>query len=91
VVPARYARGCCAYCRPHDVLNKVFVIHDTLGWKSWVAHIKETRGITWTRTIEIKDEETGRVKTGWWWAKEFAPGYDEAIGERLQPQSEDAA
>lgn len=73
------------------IVNKTFVIHDTLGWKSWVAHIKETKGITWTRTIEMRDEETGRIKIGWWWASEYAPGYDEATGEKLPPRSEDAA
>ncbi|MCK1322129.1 hypothetical protein IVA94_14755 [Bradyrhizobium sp. 156] len=73
------------------IVNKTFVIHDTLGWKSWVAHLKETKGITWTRTIEMRDEETGRIKIGWWWASEYAPGYDEATGERHAPKSEDAA
>jgi hypothetical protein len=72
------------------MLNKVFVVYETLGWKSWVAHIKETRGITWSRTIERRDDESGRVQNGWWWPAEFAPGYDEATGERLSPPSEDA-
>ena len=71
------------------MLNKTFVIFDTLGWKSWVAHIKETRGITWSRTIERRDEETGRVQLGWWWPAEYAPGYDEATGERIAPKSEE--
>ncbi|SHJ71300.1 hypothetical protein SAMN05444159_1293 [Bradyrhizobium lablabi] len=73
------------------MLNKTFVILDTLGWKSWVAHIKQTRGITWSRTIERRDEETGRVQLGWWWPSEYAPGYDEATGERIAPQSEEDA
>jgi hypothetical protein len=67
-------------------VDKVFVIEGTLGWKSWVAHTKEIRGITWSRTIERKDD-ADRIQVGWWWPKEFAPGYDEATGEKLPPQS----
>jgi hypothetical protein len=70
------------------MLNKVFVIVDTLGWKSWVAHIKETRGITWSRSIERRDD-ANRIQFGWWWPSEYAPGYDEATGEKLPPQSEE--
>jgi hypothetical protein len=69
-------------------VDKVFVIEGTLGWKSWVAHTKEIRGITWSRTIERKDD-AGRIQVGWWWPKEFAPGYDEATGEKLPPASEE--
>jgi glutathione S-transferase len=72
------------------MLNKTFVILDTLGWKSWVAHIKETRGITWSRTIEKRDD-AGRVQLGWWWPSEYAPGYDEATGERVAPSAEENA
>lgn len=69
----------------------VFVIVGTLGWKSWVAHIKETRGITWSRTSERRDD-ANRIQEGWWWSSEFAPGYDEATGERIAPaENEDAA
>jgi hypothetical protein len=66
------------------MLNKVFVVVDTLGWKSWVTHIKETRGVTWSRTIEKRDD-ANRVQNGWWWPEEFAPGWDPATGERVAP------
>jgi hypothetical protein len=72
------------------MINRVFVVVESLGWKSWVTHIKETKGITWSRTIERTDD-AGHVQHGWWWPAEYAPGYDEATGERIAPQSEDAA
>ena len=74
-----------------SMVNKVFVIHDTLGWKSWVAHIFATKGIRWSKTLERKDD-AGHVQHGWWWPAEYAPGYDEATGEKLAPtDAENAA
>ena len=73
------------------MLNKVFVIQDTPGWRSWVIHIKETRGITWSRAVERRDDETGRVQCGWWWPEEFAPGWDSATGERIPPANSEVS
>lgn len=70
------------------ILNKVFVVVETLGWKSWVAHIKETKGTTWSLTMERRDD-ANRIQIGWWWPSEFAPGYDEATGEKHPPESSD--
>ncbi|MES2030866.1 MAG: DUF1376 domain-containing protein [Pseudomonadota bacterium] len=72
------------------MVSKVFVIKETLGWKSWVAHLLETRGIKWSKFVEVKDD-AGRVKEGWWWPSEYAPGYDEATGEKLAPSAEEDA
>lgn len=71
------------------VSSKVFVIVGTQGWISWDT---EHRAANNGRGLPTTQHQIGNViRDGWWCTSEFAPGWDEATGEKLPPSAEDAA
>lgn len=72
------------------IVNKVFVVEGTLEWNCWSQYWRETRGRSWSATVE-NTGANGRTQTGWWRPTRFPPGYDEATGEKLQGKNGEAA
>jgi hypothetical protein len=66
-----------------------FIIEGTLEWACWERYLRETTG----RGSPVTDnrDEAGRLRRGWFRPAKVPEGYDEATGERIAPQSEDAA
>ncbi|SRR5258708_1269957 len=70
------------------VSSRIFVEVGTLEWTCWTQHHRDTGKLPpQPRDTRIDDV----IKTGWWFESQFPPGYDEATGERLAPQSEENA
>lgn len=71
------------------VSNKVWVDHGTLEWNCWERESPGGRGWPVTDQRDSDGRLTGR--RGWLFDSIVPEGYDEATGERIAPQSEDAA
>lgn len=69
-------------------IRRVFVEVGTLAWTCWCQwHRDNGKHPPIQRDTRFEDT----IKTGWWFDSEYPPGYDEATGEKLQPQSEENA
>ncbi|MGY3609912.1 MULTISPECIES: hypothetical protein [unclassified Bradyrhizobium] len=71
------------------VSQQVFIVEGTMEWACWDQHLRATTG----RGSPVTDnrDENGRLRRGWFRPTLVPEGYDEATGERLPREAEDAA
>jgi hypothetical protein len=66
-----------------------FIVDGTMEWACWESYLRATTG-RGSPCTDSRDDR-GNIRRGWYRPSKVPPGYDEATGERIAPQDEDAA